>query len=113
MENPELNELCQKILGKSLDEVFDEFEKSGEFESANKPIEVMSFKLLSLPGALFVEGHSSKTFGNVFQCSEQIEESHQRLANAFGEEAIKITEKLGTIAGIKTVTNMKDMKEKP
>ncbi len=52
MENPELNELCQKILGKSLDEVFDDLEK--------RPRKVMSFTLEATPSGFIVSTDVSK-----------------------------------------------------
>ena len=105
MENDKLNEMCQKILGKTLDEALGEI---GMDDLALEPIEVMTFKITSLPGQLMVEGTSSKIFGQTFNCEKELNEALKRCSDVFQEEAIKITEKLGGVKGFKKFTNMKE-----
>lgn len=114
MEKDRLNKMCQEVLGKSLDDVLKEFDEKIENESPiSRSIPVMELKIVYLPGALMVQGRSDNIFGQVFGVEDQMQESFKRCTDMFQEEAVKITEKLGGVKGIKIFTNMNDFKEKP
>ncbi|MDD3052261.1 MAG: hypothetical protein PHR06_14100 [Candidatus Cloacimonetes bacterium] len=122
MEKDRLNKMCQEVLGKSLDDVLKEFDEKIEKEFDEKienespisrSIPVMELKIVYLPGALMVQGRSDNIFGQVFGVEDQMQESFKRCTDMFQEEAVKITEKLGGVKGIKIFTNMNDFKEKP
>lgn len=100
MENPELNELCQKILGKSLDEVFDEFEK--------RPRKVMSFTLEATPSGFIVSTDVSKAALDNPVYGTRVQEAFDKINAYFREESISIANVGNKVSGFKFYTNMKE-----
>ena len=100
MENPELNELCQKILGKSLDEVFDDIEK--------RPRKVMSFTLEASPAGFIVSSDVSKAALDNEVYGKRVKEAFDKIYACFKEESINIANIGDKVSGFKIFTNLKE-----